>query len=325
MIMMKRVHREAYGERVTDLVTPEPPAPTEASSGAFLTLGHILTSIGAQHDPPIRLEDVHVIRHAFKAADAEALRGPEDLTDERVLGYTRGQSLSTRRFPAHPARYWVVLIADGQRRSRLFCSYENFGEVVADRSEYARFFDLRPSNYLAPLAGRLVVEWTSPRSWHRRATSAADLPVLEIADRDKVPFPGFDRVRLTYTELCEMVHDHRYADWRVALREVQGIYLITDSSNGKQYVGKADGAERILGRWYSYAKDGHGGNVVLRDLAYVSAASDGGPRVPSDHARHFVFSILRVFGPSTSSSEVNAAEEHYKRALMTREFGLNRN
>jgi hypothetical protein len=32
-----------------------------------------------------------------------------------------------------------------------------------------------------------------------------------------------------------------------------------------------------------------------------------------------------VFGPSTSSSEVDAAEFHYKRALMSREFGLNRN
>lgn len=293
--------------------------------GAFLTLGHVLTSIGAQHDPLIRLEDVHVIRHAFKPADSEALRGPEDLTAERVLEYTRRQSPYTKHFPDQPAQHWVVLIADGKRRSRLYCTYQNFGEALAERTEDHRFFDLRPSSYLAALAGRLVVEWTSPRSWHRRATSAANLPVLEIADRDKVPFPGFDRVRLTYTELCEMVQDHRYADWQVALREVQGIYLITDSSNGKQYVGKADGGERILGRWYSYARDGHGGNVALRDLAYVSTADEGGPKMRSDHARLFVFSILRVFGPSTSSSEVNAAEEHYKRALMTREFGLNRN
>lgn len=43
------------------------------------------------------------------------------------------------------------------------------------------------------------------------------------------------------------------------------------------------------------------------------------------HARHFRFSILGVFGPSTSPSEVDDAESHYKRALMTREFGLNRN
>nr|WP_228768955.1 GIY-YIG nuclease family protein [Mycolicibacterium malmesburyense]CRL77532.1 excinuclease ABC subunit C [Mycolicibacterium malmesburyense] len=149
------------------------------------------------------------------------------------------------------------------------------------------------------------------------------MPVLEIADRDKVPFPGFDRVLLTHHELGEMISDHRYADWRVALSEVQGIYLITDSSNGKQYVGKADGAERILGRWTSYARDGHGGNLALRELAFASTGV--GRTTPTDHARHFLFSILRVFGPSTSSTEVDAAESHYKRALLTREFGLNRN
>ncbi|WP_253879275.1 GIY-YIG nuclease family protein [Mycobacterium colombiense] len=148
---------------------------------------------------------------------------------------------------------------------------------------------------------------------------------MEIADRDKVAFPGFDRVLLTHHELGEMISDPRYADWRVALAEVQGIYLITDSSNGKQYVGKADGAERILQRWMSYARDGHGGNLALRELAFTSVGSCEGVRVKTDHARHFVFSILRVFGPSTSSSEVDAAESHYKRALMTREFGLNRN
>lgn len=31
-----------------------------------------------------------------------------------------------------------------------------------------------------------------------------------------------------------MVSDHRYADWCVALREVPGIYLITDFSNGRR-------------------------------------------------------------------------------------------
>ena len=121
-----------------------------------------------------------------------------------------------------------------------------------------------------------------------------------------------------------MITHHRHADWRVALSEVQGIYLITDTTNGRQYVGKADGAERILGRWMSYARDGHGGNVALRDLAFSGHSSDA-LKIRTDHARHFLFSILRVFGPSTSSTEVDAAESHYKRALMTREFGLNRN
>lgn len=51
-----------------------------------------------------------------------------------------------------------------------------------------------------------------------------------------VPFPGFDNVLLRYHKLCEMVGDSCYSDWQVALSEVQGIYLITDSTNGKQYI-----------------------------------------------------------------------------------------
>lgn len=322
---MVRQHVQGLADEAAELGN------TESGPREFLTLGHVLAGIGAEHVPPIRLEDIHLIRHSFNPGNYDAshvfgaedpLQGPEDLAEQRVLDYTRCQSISTKRFPADPARYWVILIADGKRRSRLYGTFENHGEMLSERTETRRYWDLSPCNFLAPLVGRLVVEWDNPRTWQRRATSVANLPVLEIADRDKIPFPGFDRVLLTHHELCEMVSNHRYADWWVALSEVQGIYLITDSSNGKKYVGKADGADRILQRWTSYARDGHGGNVALRDLVFASV---GSARVKTDHARHFKFSILRVFGPSTSSSEVDAAEAHYKRALMTREFGLNRN
>lgn len=292
-----------------------------------LTLGHVLAGVGGDHDPSIRMDDILVIRHAFKPGGHRGLQGPDDLTEELVTAYTREQSPDRFR-TAPPPRYWVILVADGARRSRLWGTFENHGEVVEERTEAYWYFDLRPSGFLAPLNDRLVVEWDNPRVWLRRADSSrtAAMPVLEIADRDTVPFPGFDNVRLTYPKLCEMVEDHRYADWQAALSEVQGVYLITDSSNGKQYVGKADGAERILGRWRDYARNGHGGNVALRELADASRAAGSRSRdTTTDHARHFVFSILRVFGPSTSSTEVDAAESHYKRALMTREFGLNRN
>lgn len=296
------------------------------SSRATLTLGHVLKGMAADYEPALRLEDIHVIRHTFKPSDPDALRGPQDLTQERVLAYTREQDLSPRRFPLSPGRYWVILVADGQRRSRLWGTFENNGEVTSERTETDRYFDLHLSEFLAPLNDRLVVEWDNPRSWHRSAgsVSAERMPVLEIADRDKVDFPGFDGVLLPYHQLRDMVDDPRYSDWRAALSEVQGIYLITDSTNGKQYVGKADGADRILGRWTEYARDGHGGNVAFRELAFH--CTDGGTiGSKTGHARSYIFSLLRVFGPSTPSSEVNRAESHYKAALMTRTFGLNRN
>ncbi|WP_432245734.1 GIY-YIG nuclease family protein [Arthrobacter sp. G.S.26] len=299
---------------------------TTSASGPALTLGHVLRGMGADHEPVARLEDIHVIRHTFKPGDPEALRGPEDLTEERVLAYTREQDVSPRRFPLDPPRYWVIFVADGKNRSRLWGTFENHGEIIELRTESNRFFDLRPTGLLAPLTNRLVVEWDNPRSWHRSAASpsAQRMSVVEIADRDKVDFPGFDGVLLTYHQLCEMVDDPRYAAWQAALSEVQGIYLITDSSNGKQYVGKADGAERILGRWTTYARDGHGGNIALRELALISAPGET-TRTKTDHARHFIFSLLRVFGPSAPSFEVNTAESHYKAALMTRKFGFNGN
>jgi len=139
--------------------------------------------------------------------------------------------------------------------------------------------------------------------------------VLEIADPHAVAFPGFDQLLITHGELLTMVEDSRYAAWRTALQAVQGIYLIADSSTGQLYVGKADGGERLLGRWMAYARDGHGGNVALKSLIGLDPT----------HRQHFVFSILRVFGPATPTSEVDEAEAHYKQALLSLTHGLNRN
>lgn len=314
-----------YSNPVPDLesfaaAVPASDSAVSTTSRASLTLGHVLAAIGSEQKPAVQLADILIIRHTFNSGDPGSLRGPEDLTEERVLAYTREQKFATA------PRFWVIFVADGGKRSRLWGAYENHGEL--EPTEMYNVFDLRRSDLFASLEDRLVIEWDSPIAWCRRADAAktSRMPVLEIADRDKVPFPGFDGVLLPYHQLREMVEDSRYADWWAALSEVQGIYLITDSSNGKQYVGKADGAERILGRWTVYARDGHGGNVALRELAFQSTAGEGkAAAAKTDHARHFVFSLLRVFGPSTPSSEVNAAESHYKAALMTRTFGLNRN
>ncbi|WP_292885821.1 GIY-YIG nuclease family protein [Microbacterium sp.] len=105
------------------------------------------------------------------------------------------------------------------------------------------------------------------------------------------------------------MREHRYAAWRTALSSVVGIYLITDTSDGRHYVGKADGAESIRQRWSAYATNGHGGNVELRGLA----------------ASTFRFSLLRVFDPATPTREIDAAESHFKLALDTRRHGLKRN
>lgn len=73
--------------------------------------------------------------------------------------------------------------------------------------------------------------------------------------------------------------DPRKIKWQTAPWAVQGIYVIADNASSKLYVGKADGAERILGRWRAYATDGHGVDFALRDAVHCnSLAPQGGTR-----------------------------------------------
>ncbi|MGI5186858.1 GIY-YIG nuclease family protein [Promicromonospora sp. CA-289599] len=270
-----------------------------------LDLGHVVLAAG------VELESTIAIRHTY---NPDGLQGPQDLEPEKVHAYTRRQGL--RKFPTDPPACWLVFITDGGLRSRFLTAYENRGEVDAERTATDRYFDLQPSDLLVTLRDRLVIQWSRDAvNWVKRGTAAAQFTILEIADPAEVAFPDFDKVVIDFPTLLEVVESSRYRAWRTALASVQGIYLITDSRTGRHYVGKADGAERILGRWASYARTGHGGNAALIDLAGLDLA----------HTRDFRFSILRVFGPDTPKIDVDAAELHYKRALMTREFGYNRN
>ncbi|MFQ4149761.1 GIY-YIG nuclease family protein [Arthrobacter sp. LAPM80] len=151
--------------------------------------------------------------------------------------------------------------------------------------------------------------------WAKSASSAVGFLITKIADARPEPFPSFDQVVLSFSELVAVVDDSRYERWRQALSSVQSIYLIADTKTEHLYVGNADGAQRILGRWSEYAKTGHGGNVALSELN----------KLDFTHRQYFQFSILRVFSPGASTAEVDAAEAHYKRTLLTRQFGLNRN
>ena len=282
--------------------------PTEASSlHGDLSLADLLSVAG------VATEDVLLVRHTYSA---DGLTGPHDATVENVLTYSRAQALRQSKIPKDPPALWLNFMADGKRRSRFLAAYENRGEVLAERTDDLRYFDLHRSDVLLSFRSRLVIEWSNDTiNWAKAGGKAHHMPVVEIADPARVPFPGFDNVLIGHDELLAIAEDSRYAEWRTALAAVQGVYLVADTSSGELYVGKADGAERLLGRWSAYARDGHGGNVALRELAEVDVT----------HRRHFVFSILRVFGPTAPTAEVDAAEAHYKRALLTRQYGLNRN
>lgn len=166
------------------------------------------------------------------------------------------------------------------------------------------------------LIGRIIVS-------HKRIGRASyvwytphyPLPIAEIR-REKLrvsEFPGYNAVILTYEEL-KLVIEQEIASWKGALANIKGIYLITDTSTGKHYVGKASGNEGIWQRWCSYAANGHGGNVEIQKLLRSNQNS---------YARHFQFSILEIADTHASDSDILIREQYWMDVLKSREFGLN--
>jgi len=101
--------------------------------------------------------------------------------------------------------------------------------------------------------------------------------------------------------------------WRTALENQKGVYLITDVSNGKRYVGSAYGENMILGRWLSYVRTGHGGNVGLKDMTF-------------EHIKqNFRYSILDIYKSSTDDKVIINRESWWKEVLLSREYGYNKN
>lgn len=162
--------------------------------------------------------------------------------------------------------------------------------------------------------GRLIIKFNNKsQNMVRRAESVIDeceiVQILpDVFDNDI--FPGYDNVNITWNELSRVITKDT---WQTALRNQKGVYLITDTSNGKMYVGSAYGDEMILNRWKSYVKTGNGGNKELKKLEF-------------DHIKkHFRYSILDIFKSTTENEIIIERENWWKETLLCRKFGYNAN
>ena len=145
----------------------------------------------------------------------------------------------------------------------------------------------------------------------------AEMPLSHILEKrvTLTDFLGFDSVNIDYKTLKYIVSDN-ISSWKSALSNVKGVYLIVDTYTGKQYVGSAYGDECIWHRWSNYAKDGHGGNVELKELLKTNGA---------EYKYNFKYSILEVCNMNLGNEYIISRESHWKEVLLTRQFGLNLN
>lgn len=150
-----------------------------------------------------------------------------------------------------------------------------------------------------------------------KGMSPSDIYVSSIFEKKVAitDFLGFDNVNINHETLRLIINDE-IPSWKSALSNVKGIYLITDKSTGKHYVGSACGEMCIWQRWSEYAKNGHGGNTELKELLRVNG---------DDHKFNFRYSVLEICNMSLGNEYILDRENYWKQVLMTREFGLNNN
>jgi hypothetical protein len=172
---------------------------------------------------------------------------------------------------------------------------------------------------LEHLTGRIIVSFKRTfRASYLIGPKYGDQLIVDQILQERMSlgeFPGYSSVLISHDQLRHIVRQN-LATWRAALKSVAGVYLISDISCGRHYVGSAYGLEGIWGRWNAYAALPHGDNAELRALLDANGL---------DHARNFQFSILEICDVMATKDEVLARETHWKSALCSRKFGYNSN
>ncbi len=178
-------------------------------------------------------------------------------------------------------------------------------------------YETRLTNKFEDLIGRLIIAYKnkSRQTYRYLETVYEDFKFVEIL-RDRVSieeFPGFENVKVSFLDLKYIIENEEKS-WKSALLNSQGIYLISDSSNGKLYVGAAYGEKAFWKRWGEYISNGTGGNVKLEELLEEKGF---------DHTTNFIFSILEVHSKMTNKDFIIQREQYWKDVLHTTRFGYN--
>ena len=144
--------------------------------------------------------------------------------------------------------------------------------------------------------------------------------VYEIAPNTKLGhFPGYQNVTLSHPQMQQIISRNE-PSWKQALMNVKGVYVITDLSNGKLYIGSASGnTDGIWQRWSDYANIENltGGNKLLNEIKL-----DKG----KDYiVNNFQYSILEIFDTKTKADTIINRENYWKNVFCTRKYGMNYN
>jgi hypothetical protein len=196
-----------------------------------------------------------------------------------------------------------------------------FGGIYHIRARHADRYEVVLCKDYKDYIGRLKIFFKRPG----RAKSLIpdnhfqNMTLLELLRQpyDGEAFCGYENIDHSFSVL-EPIFRSSKPDWKAALENIKGVYLITDLKNGKRYVGSAYGGNGMWSRWNCYISTGHGWNDELTKLIEKEGI---------EYSRnHFKITLLEYRPMKVDDQSIIEREAYWKNVLLTRgEYGYNKN
>ena len=177
-----------------------------------------------------QLARIKLVRHKDKRLDLYNLYRTDKTS---FLDYQNTQSKNVFK----DVDYIVSFIGEENTLARFIGVFRIIGKKITEHG-----FKYEMSDVLGydDLKERVIIRWENAISWHQWIKNEMEIVEIRPGLHYKRFTDYFDLI-LTYSELEEIV-ENQYNDCKVVLSSIKGIYLITDVSTGKLYVGSAYGA-----------------------------------------------------------------------------------